>query len=102
EPPQSPAEWDEGPGADDSVEKHRGDHRGACTARDYESSAHGRFDRAATAGKNRDRRHELAQRVGNDYSTDRDRLAHCLEGCEENRSVEQPVEKAKHEQHNEV
>src|SRR5262249_2450653 len=30
--PEAPAERDKGPGADDSVEEHRGDHWGACTA----------------------------------------------------------------------
>src|SRR5436190_3188073 len=100
--PQSPAERDEGPGADDSVEEHRGDHRGACTACEGEPGAHGRFDRAAAARKNRDHGDELAERVGDDHSTDRDRLAHRCEGSEENRSVEQPVEKAAHEQQHEV
>src|SRR5438034_2284143 len=78
--PQSPAERHEGPGADDSVEEHRGDHCGTCTACEHEPGAHGRFDRAAAARKNRDRGDELAKRVGNHHSTDWDRLAHCCEG----------------------
>src|SRR5581483_3005633 len=65
--PESPAEWDETPGADDSVEEDRGDHGGAGAARDDEPGAHGRFDRAAAAGKDRDRGDELPERVGDDH-----------------------------------
>ena len=44
----------------------------------------------------------MAQRVGDDDSTDWDRLAHCLEGGEENCRVEQPVEQAEHQQRRKV
>ena len=98
--PQSPAERDEAPGAHDPVEEHCGDHCSGCATREHKPRAHGRFDRAAAAGEDRDRRDKLAERVGNHHPTDRDRLAHGCEGREEGCSVEQPVEKAegKHQQ----